>query len=146
MGEDIISPIMAWEKYDEINVKIASDSAKQFYPWVKETFNIPVEDAIGAAKVLYVATALTSGPELECEIVEATPERTVFRTNKCPWWESSKEAMIDPELHFPSCAKITQAMAEAGLKASNPNINYRLRKTMLEGEPYCEAIIEFKVE
>ena len=91
--EGIISPVWGWEKHEEVNVKIMEEGAKQFFPKVKETFNIPVEDAIGAAKLATVAGTLQSGPENESEIVEATPERVVRRITKCQLWEMYKDGV-----------------------------------------------------
>ena len=81
------------------------------------------------------------GPERKIELVEATPERTVVRTNICAWWERYKEHKVDPE--FCGCPTGDQAWWENGLKAINPNLTYQLTKAMPRGDPYCEAIIEF---
>ena len=56
--ENVIAPVLRAEKWCEINDKIYSDGGKIMLPWVKETFNIPVEDAIGAAKLVIVAAVL----------------------------------------------------------------------------------------
>ena len=72
-SEGVIAPIMAWEKYEEINTWIYTEGGRRLIPWVKETFNIPVEDAIGAVKLYEVAVNLMNGPKRESKIVEATP-------------------------------------------------------------------------
>ena len=72
-GKDIFSPLWIKEKWYEINEKIFADAGRQMMLMAKEMFNIPVEDAIGAAKLQIVVATLLSGPELEWwEIVEAT--------------------------------------------------------------------------
>ena len=144
-GEEIVAPVMGAEKWTEINVKIFGDAGKQMFQWVKETFNIPVEDAIEAHKLETVAYTLTMGPEFEGEYVEKTPERVVFRCTKCPWWERYKEFEADPA--FTACDKGGhQAWSEEGHRAINPKLTYELAKAMPRGDPYCEVIIEFKEE
>jgi len=144
IGEGIISPIWGWEKYEEINTKIWAEGGKKFWPIVKEMFNIPVEDAIGAVKLRIVATTLTNGPELQYEIVESTPKRTVIRFTQCAYCVRYKEFGINPELS--ACPEGHQANAEEGLKAINPKLSNKLTKAIPRGDPYCEEIFEFKNE
>ena len=144
IGEGIIAPIMGWEKYDEINAKIHGEGGKRVLPYVKETFNIPVEDAIGAAKLYIVAVPLHRGPETKMEIVEKSRERVLLRCTKCPWLERVKE--LKGKLELMVCPEGDQAWAEEGLKAINPKLTYKLTKAMPRGDPYCEVVIEFKEE
>lgn len=143
-GEGIISTILGWEKHEEIQEKTFGEHGRHFIPWVKETFNIPVEDAIGAAKLVIVAGALMRGPEIKDEIIEATRERAVLRRTQCVWIERYKEYEVDTELL--TCPPAHQAFSEEGLKAINPKITHTLTKAIPWGDPYCEWIIEFKKE
>lgn len=61
IGEGIIAPVMGWEKWEEIQRKIWGEGGQNFAPWVKETFNIPVEDAMEAAKLVTVIAPLLGG-------------------------------------------------------------------------------------
>jgi hypothetical protein len=140
-GEGIISPLMGWEKYDEISIKTWGEGGKRFLPWVKETFNIPVEDAIEAEKLSDVTSALIQGPEFENETIEATPERVVGRVTKCVWMERYTEFEVDPALS--TCPAGDQAWNERGIKAINPKLTYKLLKAMPRGDPYCEYVWEF---
>jgi hypothetical protein len=141
-GEGIISPLMGWEKYDEVSRKTWGEGGRRFLPWVKERFNIPVEDAIEADKLTEVAATLTSGPEQAFKIVEATPERVVSRTIKCAFMERYKELEVDPALS--TCPGGDQAWGKEGLKAIDPKITYKITKAMPWGDPYCEFVYEFK--
>ena len=143
-GEGILSHIWGAEKWYEITDKIVGDAGRQFFPWVKETFNIPVEDAIGAANLLFVTAVLAWGPELKSTIVEATPERVVVRWTKCSWWNRWEEHEVDPA--FIPCETAHQANFGEGLKVINPKLTYKLTKLRLRGDPYCEGVIEFKDE
>ncbi|MCK5588657.1 MAG: hypothetical protein KAI34_08040 [Candidatus Lokiarchaeota archaeon] len=144
--EGVIAPVLAWDKYQEINEKIFGDGGRQMFLWAKETFSLPVENAIDAAKLVTVVGALMQGPEYTTELVEATPEKVILRTINCVLWDIEKEYEVDPELWVPSCIKISQVWGEKGLKAINPKIKYKMTKSLSRGEPYCEAIIEFKDE
>jgi len=147
-GEGIIAPVLAYEKYMEINAKIWGESGRKSYPWVKESFNIPVKDAVGAAELVTVAATLTQGPEWEYKIVEAVPERVVYRITKCAFMERLKELVVDPE-HIPdfsSCAAACQAWSEEGVTAISPKLTFTLTKAMPRGDPFCENVYEFKEE
>lgn len=141
-GEGITSPVLGAEKWTEIIEKIYSDGAGKMFPWVKERFNIKVEDAIGANNLSTVVSRLQNGPEMEFEIVEATPERVVSRVTKCAWWERYKELEVDHTLR--TCDAVDKLWGEVGFKTINPKITYRLTKAMPRGNPYCEFIFEFK--
>ena len=143
-GEGILAPVLAREKYEEISEKIWGDGGRRLIPWVKETFNISVEDAIGAAKLIIVAAAIIQGPENEYEIVEKSKERAVDRTTKCAFMERFKEFEVDPE-HMP-CVTGCQKWVEEGLKAINTKINFKRAKAMPWGDPYCDFVYEFKEE
>jgi hypothetical protein len=142
--EGIIAPVLGLEKWFEINTKIWGESGKRLIPWVNETFNIPVEDAVEATKLAIVAGILLMGPEFMPEIIEATPERVVAKITKCPWMERYKEFGLDLELI--SCKPPHQAFTGEGLKEINPKITTKLTKAMPRGDPYCEEVFEFKEE
>ena len=141
-GDGIISPLMGWEKYDEVSRKTWGEGGRRLFPWVKERFNIQVEDAIGADKLTEVASTLTCGPEQTFEKGEATPERVVGRVTKCVWIERYKELEVDPALS--TCPAGDQAWGEEGLKAIDPKLTYKVTKAMPWGDPYCEFVYEFK--
>ena len=142
-GEGIISPVLGAEKWTEIIMKIYSDSARKMFPLVKERFNIKVEGAIGAAKLVIVAATLLMGPEWEYERVEESKERTVIRTTKCAWWEGYKELAVDHTLR--TCDKGgCHTWVVGGLNAINPKLTFKLTKALPRGDPYCEYI--FRIE
>ncbi len=145
MGKDIFSPLWIREKWLEINEKVLGDVAIQGMHMIKEMFKIPVEDAIGAAKLHYVLVTLLYGPEQKWwEIVEATPERAVLRAPNCFAWKRYDEFEIEPE--FRPCKTIEERCWPEGFKALNPKLTYKLVKAKYWGDPYCEAVIEFKEE
>jgi hypothetical protein len=146
MGKDegITAPIWGYEKLQEILNKLMADTGMKFFPWIKERFNILVEDAIGAAKLCMVAATLGSGPGQKFKIAEETHERVVLRTTRCEWWEIHKELEIDPGLMI--CPTWDPIYLESGIKAVNPKITFKFIKFMPRGEPYCEEIYEFKEE
>ncbi len=144
IGEGIISPIWGLEKFEEIIAKAYGDGGKRIFSFVKETFNIPVEDAVDATKLAIVSMTLLMGPELEHKIVEVNKERAVVRWTKCPVWERYKEFEVGTELR--PCPEGHQPFTEKGFNSVNQKITCMLTKAMPRGDPYCEEIIEFKEE
>ncbi len=140
--EGFISPVRGLEKFQEIIDKVQAEGGKKLYTWVKETFNLPVEDAIEADLLFTVVGALAFGSEWETEYVEKTPKRVVIRSTKCPWMERYKEFEVNHG-HI-VCPTSHQLFAGEGLKAVNPKITYKLTKAIPWGDPYCEEFIEFK--
>ena len=120
LGEGVIAPVMGWEKWVEIQVKIWGDGSKLMAQMIKETFNIPVEDAAEAANFYIAVATLLVGPEVTAEVIEESKERAVWRLTKCAWWERYKELKIDPR--FVVCPEAHQAFAGEGIKAVNPKI------------------------
>ena len=141
-GEGIVAPVTGWEKYQEIQEKIFSEGGMKFISWVKETFNIPVEDAIGADNLSTVTGALQNGPDREYIHIERTPERVVGRYLKCPWWEIYKDYGVKPE--FTICEPVCAEIFEEGIQIINPKITYKITKSMPRGDPYCEFLTEFR--
>ena len=113
-----ISPVRGLEKWEEIHVKIFGDGAKLMFPWVKETFNIPVENAIDADYLETVVNTLLLGPEGEWHYVEKSPQRVIYRNTKCTWMERYKEFEVDPA--YIPCFRGCQAWGEEGHKIINP--------------------------
>lgn len=139
--EQVLLEIVGKEKYSEIEAKMWGEGGKTFIPMIKETFNIPVEDAVGAANIIKVAAVLGMGPECTDERIEETKERVVQRWVKCPFNERAKEMRVaDKHDCYPGC----MAWVEGGLKAINPKLNFKKTKAMPRGDPYCDFIYEFK--
>jgi len=143
-GKGIISPVWGWEKWYEINEKIWTEGGKMMFPRVKEAFNIPVEDAIGADNLESVVGKLMAGPENEWEYIEKNPKRVISRMTKCAWMERYKELEVDPELRV--CYSGCPGLFREGLKSVNPKITRKATKFMPRGDTYCDSFIEFKEE
>jgi len=143
-GENIIAPVKGAETWTEINVKIFGGGFKQFFPWIKEMFNIQVENALDAAKFNYVTASLQSGPEWEFEYPEVTRERAAIRVTQCAWWERYKENEVRPE--FIPCLPTCEVEIGEGLRVINPKITHELTKARPRGDSYCEWVYELKEE
>ncbi len=143
-SEGFISPLWSKEKWIEVGVKVFGDGGKQLFPMVKDSFNIPVEDAVGAANLVIVAATLAFGPETKFEIVEEGRERAVLRITKCALWENYKEHEVDPA--YIPCEAGHQVFCEEGLNAINPKLIHKITKSLLRGDLYCEDVYEFKDE
>jgi hypothetical protein len=137
-----VEPLLGKEKWKEINDNLWREGGKMSYPMIKEALNIPVEDAIGGYKVLAACTTIQQGPTFEDEMLEVTPERVVWNTVKCPWWDTSLQFGEKPE--DMNCPSGHQEICEAGLKALDPNFTFKLTKAKPLGDPVCQNVIEFK--
>jgi hypothetical protein len=142
--DGFFSPVRGWEKHVEVTPRIYGEIARKFFPWVKETFNIRVEDATGAAILHIVATQFLQGPENKSEIVKASKEKAKIKVAECAWKERFNEHKVP--LAFRICYPAHNSWAEEGLKAVNPKTTFKLEKSMGKGDPYCEVIIEFENE
>jgi len=144
-GKDIFSPLWIKEKWNEINEKVIGDAGRHMMPMVKETFNISVENAVEAAKLVIIVSALIVGPEQEYwETFEETTEGAVIRAPKCWCWQMYDDYEIEPE--FRPCEVVDQAFWPEGFQAINPKITFKVTKMLPWGDPYCECVIEFKDE
>jgi hypothetical protein len=144
-GEGIISPVLGAERFQELTNKAwGEEGGRRLYPMFKEMFNIPVDDAIGAAKIVWVVGRLAFGDEWEGGFVEKAPERAIVRTTKCPWMDRWKEQEVDHAVM--SCYPVHETWVQGGLKAINPKITHKLTKAMPWEDPYCEDVYEFKDE
>ena len=130
------------EKVTEILNQMWGGGGKVLHPMIQEKYNVPVNDAAGAANLSLVVGKVALGPEYTSEIVEATPERAVRRTTKCTLWERYKEYNIDPKLRV--CAVPCAKFVEEGFKEVNPKIAFKLTKAPEWGDEYCEFLYEFK--
>ncbi len=136
---DAISKIAGEEKSEEIAAQVFGIGGKMLFPMVKEAYNIPVEDAIGALMLHWLAGFLVTGPELEGENPEVTREKCVSRVTKCPWMERQKEFGLKFD-----CSSFHQAWVDEGLKAINSKVTIKLTTALPRGDPYCESVHELK--
>ena len=144
-AEGFISPLHSKEKWFKIQEKVLCDVALEGMMQTKEMFNIPVEDAIDAAKLVMVVAILLYGPEHKWwEIISETPERTILRAPTCFAWDLYDDLEVEPE--FRPCYSLEQIVYSDAIKAINPKLNYTMTKARPWGDPYCEAICEFKEE
>ena len=142
--EGIFSPVRGWEKWNEILTKVMGDLAKRFYTQIKETFNVPVEDAIEVGELSNECAILQMGPEYEYEVLEASSKRFVGRTTKCAWNEMFNELEVPQGLRG-GCVVCTIWVGE-GIKAVNSKVTAKRIKSIYEGDPYCEWVTEYKEE
>ena len=141
-GEGVFAPVMGWEKYNEIVIRVFGEANKKLNHLVKEMLNLEVENAVDAAKLHIVVGKLQNGPESEYELIEESKEKAVIRMSKCGWRERYKEFGINPELTI--CQPAHEGPTQEALKEMNPKLRLKFTKSYSKGDPYCEAVIEFK--
>jgi hypothetical protein len=142
-GYDIfVGQALGKEKWQELHDNLWGEGGKMTFPQIKEAFNIPVDDTIGASILTGVVCLLSQGDEWEWENPELTPKRTVVRVTKCPWFNRYKEFGVKPEDMV--CPGGHIRFTGDGVKAVNPKIKHTLTKAMPWGDPYCEGIFELE--
>ena len=98
--------------------------------------------ATGSAKDIEAVTHLLAqasmGPEFEFEVVEATADRCVGKTTKCPWHKRWKEQGVD----FDTCGAGHQNWGAGAVESLNPNFRFTLTKNMVRGDSHCEWVVE----
>jgi hypothetical protein len=127
------------EKWNEFNRGLwyqTGKGAKEF----ADTLGLTAESPRDIHEVMGLLAMAGMGPEFELEVVEATEDRCVGRTSKCPWHERWKEL----GLKWDFCSVGHQGWNDGGVESLNPNFTYKLTKNMVRGDPYCEWIIERK--
>lgn len=66
---------------------------------------------------MHLLAKASMGPEFEFEVVEATKDRCVGRTTKCPWHRRWKEQSVD----FDTCGVGHQRWGDGACEALNPD-------------------------
>jgi hypothetical protein len=107
---------------------------------VADALGWTVDDAQSAAETVTSVAVVAMGPEFGFETVEASAEKTVLRSTKCPWWSRAQEMGISEDM----CSLGDPAWSDALAKSLNPKVTVRLTKAMPRGDPYCEWVYELE--
>jgi hypothetical protein len=137
--EKAIKDAMGQNKYDEFSKALwyeAGKGAKDF----ADNIGLATENAKDIEEVLKLLGLTAMGPEFNFEVVEATEDKCVGRTNLCAWHERWKELGID----FDICNSGHQSWGEGAVENLNSNFTFSLTKNMVCGDSYCEWVIERK--
>ena len=127
------------EKFNEFNSGLwyaGGKGAKEF----ANTLGLTVESPRDIDEVMKLVAMSGMGPEYEFEVVEATEDRCVGRTSKCPWHERWKELGLKEDI----CTSGHQGWGDGATESLSPNFTYKLTKNMVRGDQYCEWVIERK--
>ena len=130
---------LSQEKFDEFQVGLwsqAGKGAKEF----ADTLGLTTENPRDIEEATELLGMTSMGPEFNFEIVEATEDRCVGRTNKCPWHERWKEFGLKEDF----CNSGHQGWGDGAVQSLNPNFNFTLTKNMQRGAQFCEWVIERK--
>jgi len=85
--------------------------------------------------------SILTGLEFTIEDEEVTEDKSVSKVTVCPILNKAKEMNLDPE-------KSVQTTCRAHTKSIIEHLNHKcthyFNKTMCEGDPYCESVIEYR--
>jgi len=133
--KDALSP----EKFEKFQVGLWSEAGKGAKE-IANTLGLNVENPKDIDEVMTLLAMTSMGPEFKFEVVEATENRCVGRTTKCPWHERWKELGLKDDF----CSSGHQGWGDGAVGSLNPNFNFSLTKNMIRGDQYCEWVIERK--
>ena len=101
---------------------------------------MPPENARQVHRVYLLYAKNCFGPEFQVQIVEENDNRVVGRATRCPFPIAAKEQ----KMANIRCEGGHRAWAEALTRTLNPTVEFALTKTMMDGYPYCEWVVERK--
>lgn len=127
------------EKFNEFQVRLWSQAGRGAKE-LADTFGLTVENPRDIDGIIQLLAMTAMGPEFEFEVVEASEDRCVGRTTKCPWHERWKELGLKEEF----CSSGHQGWGDGAVESLNPNFTFSLTKNMTRGDPYCEWKVERK--
>jgi hypothetical protein len=103
-----------------------------------QAFHLPCKNARDLHQVSMIYATSLLGPEFEFETVEESELLSVGRTSRCPFVARAKESGASN----PRCRLGHQSWGESMTRVLNPDYSFTLLKTMPDGYPYCEWIVE----
>ncbi|MDJ0914264.1 MAG: L-2-amino-thiazoline-4-carboxylic acid hydrolase [Desulfobacterales bacterium] len=127
------------EKFDEFQVGLWSQAGKGAKE-LADAFELAADTPKALAELTNLAAMTSMGPEFKFEIVEATEDKCVARTDKCPWHERWKEFGFTEDF----CEAGHQGWGDGAVKSLNPDFNFTLTMNMQRGDACCEYVIERK--
>ncbi len=99
---------------------------------------LPAENARQVHRMYLSSATNCFGPDFQFQIVEENDNRAVGRAASCPFLIAAKEEkMADIR-----CDSGHRAWAKALTRTLNPTLDFCLTKTVMDGYPYCEWVLE----
>ncbi len=130
---------LSQDKFDEFQVGLWSQAGKGAKE-LADMLGLPAESPKEIAEITNLTAITSMGPEFEFEIVEASDDRCVGRTNKCPWHERWKELGLREDF----CNSGHQGWGDGAVQSLNSDFSFTLTKNMQRGDSCCEYVIELK--
>ncbi len=136
---NVLKGSLSQEKFDEFQVGLwsqAGNGAKE----LTDTLGLTIENPRDIDETMALLAVTSMGPEFEFKTVEATDDRCVGKTTKCPWHERRKELGLKEDL----CSSGHQGWGDGAVESLNPNFTFSMTKSMQGGDSCCEWVIERK--
>ena len=128
------------DKIDEIWNVIMTEGGKESKA-MAESLGLPASNAVEIDGTLGIISAITLGPELMGEILEASEDRVIGKTTGCPVLNAHRNIGCGPTAGTPANC---QAFCQSSVESLNPGYTIRYTKRMCTGDPQCEYVIENK--
>jgi hypothetical protein len=127
------------KKFEEFNGSLWYEAGKGAKPFAN-SLGLPTETAGDLEAAMHLLAQASMGPEFMFEVVESNKDRCVGRTTECPWHKRWKEQGVD----FDTCGIGHQRWGDGAPEALNPNLTFKLVKSMPRGDAHCEWVVERK--
>ena len=99
---------------------------------------LPVANARQVHRAYLLCAKNCFGPDFQFQIVEENDNRVVGRAARCPFPIAAKEQKMEKI----TCDGGHRVWAEALTRTLNPTLDFCLTKTVMDGYPYCEWVLE----
>lgn len=121
-----------YERFGEEGIKLIAGMSRKYGLEVAERAKRRVEsgDALSIARYL-MRIFETVGGKGAGEVAEMTKDRVVIKVTQCPM-----------QFDKPEMCLAHVAMEKTVVETLSPELTYRIGKSIPEGDPYCEHIIE----
>ena len=102
---------------------------------------LPVGNAKEIHETFSTILSILTGLEFTIEDIEVTESKSVSKVTVCPILNKAKEMSLDPKKSIQTtCNAYTKSIVEH----LNHEYTHHFNKTMCEGGPYCEGVIEYR--
>ena len=103
--------------------------------------DLPLGNAREIHETFSTILSILTGLEFTIEDIKVTEGKSVSRVTVCPILNKANEMNLDPEKNVQiTCQSCTKSIIEH----LNHKCTHYFNKTMCEGDPYCESVIEYR--
>jgi hypothetical protein len=119
----------------KVNEELGTTQGKM----MKEQSDIEEFDAQTALSLM---KTLPENIGVSAEVIEASPQKVVFRSGRCPAYQAAQMMGLSAETIEATCRNGGEKLLEILAKQLNPNLSYQLTKFRSSADDFCESKLE----